>query len=277
MFKIIKKIWDDFKEYIVLIILLLISLFFISKNESKSIGSFKSFVFGNFAIINSLVSSIFNSSNLAKENESLRLRNAELLIEVNKLREYGIVNEELRRLISLKDTSEYSLLAARIISKNLEESQGVFTINVGNNSGVRPGMPVISGEGLVGVINNVGSEYSSVKILKNNYFKMIVKNQRSRIEGILRWNGVYLTVTNLPKTADMKIGDRIITSEMSSLINLPLPVGIVTKIINPEKGWFNDLVIKPYVDFIKIENVFVLMMNQSKFYNNVELNYYKRN
>lgn len=274
--KIIKKIWDDFKEYIVFVILILFSLFLISQNEQKSIRNFKAFIFGNFAIVNSIFSGILSPSNLEAENERLRKVNADLMIEVNKLREYGIINEELQSLISLKDTSKYTLIPVQIISKDIEASTGNFSINAGYTKGIKPGMPVINGEGLVGVVNFCASDYSSVRILQNTYFRIIVKDQRSRFEGILRWNGEYLTVTNLPKTADVKVGDRIITSERSALINLPIPVGIVTKIINPEKGWFNNLVVKPFVDFVKVENAFVLQMTQSKVQNNVELNFYNR-
>jgi len=274
--KIIKKIWDDFKEYIVFVILILFSLFLISQNEQKSIRNFKAFIFGNFAIVNSVLSGILSPSNLEAENERLRKVNADLMIEINKLREYGIINEELQSLISLKDTSKYTLIPVQIISKDIEASSGNFSINAGYVKGIKPGMPVINGEGLVGIVNFCASDYSSVRILQNTYFRIIVKDQRSRFEGILRWNGEYLTVTNLPKTADVKVGDRIITSERSALINLPIPVGIVTKIINPEKGWFNNLVVKPFVDFVKVENVFVLQMTQSKVQNNVELNFYNR-
>jgi rod shape-determining protein MreC len=276
MSRFLKKIWNEYKEYIVLVILLLISLLLISGSENKSIKNFKSFIFGNFAVINSLISDVAKSPGYKEENLRLRNANSQLMLEVNKLREYSIINEELKSLLSLKDTSKYSLKAARIITKSFETSQETFSINLGVSDSVKPGMPVIDSEGLIGLVNSCSADYSVVRTLRNIHFKIVVKNQRSRNQGILKWNGEYLTVTNLPKTADVKVGDRIITSELSSLINTPIPVGIVTKIINPEKGWFNDLIIKPYVDFVKVENVFVLMANQSKIQNNVELNFYNR-
>ncbi len=275
MIRFFRNIWFNFKEYIVLIFLLIISLSFISINNSKSIRNLRTFVFGSFAGITSIFSNFINIANVKEENNYLRKQNAELMLQVNKLREYGIVNEELKNLLAFKDTSNYDLVISKVISKSLSITQGTFTIDVGSKNGINPGMAVIDGNGLIGIVYSSSEDYSIVRILKNTNMKLTVKDERSRVQGILKWNGDELVITNLPKTSDIKPGDRIITSELSSLINFPLPIGIVTQIINPEKGIFNDVVIKPFADFVKVENIFVIKMIPSKIINNQELNFYK--
>lgn len=275
MIRFFRNIWFNFKEYIVLIFLLIISLSFISIDDSQSVRNLRTFVFGSFSGITSIFSDFINISNVKEENNFLRKQNTELMLQVNRLREYGIINEELKNLLAFKDTSNYDLIFSRVLSKSLSITQGTFTIDVGLKKDIKPGMPVVDGNGLIGIVYSSSDEFSIVRTLKNTNLKLTVKDERSRVQGILKWNGNELVITNLPKTSDIKPGDRIIVSELSTLINLPLQVGIVTKIINPEKGIFNDVVIKPFSDLVKVENVFVIKTIPSKIINEQELNFYK--
>lgn len=258
MIHYLKQIWDRFQEYIVTGFLLLLSLFIISKSNSPAVNSFKSFIFGSFSALTSVVSDVILMTDLRKENEELRRKNAELMIEVNSLREYGLENETYKRMLELKDTSKYDLITSRIIAKSFSVTQGTITIDKGKSEGIRSGMPVVNGDGLIGVVSEVSQGYSLVKTIRNVHLKLVIRNERSRSEGILKWTGEYLTVTNLPKTADVKPGDRIVTSDISSLINVPLFIGHVSKIINPESGYFNDLIITSGVDFNSIKSVFII-------------------
>lgn len=276
MLRLLNKLWFNYKEYLVLIILLLVSLFLISKNDHYSVKNFKAFVFGSFSVVTSVISDIVLVSDIRSENERLRRINSKLMLEVNKLREYGIENEELKNMIGFRDTSDLSLIPAKVISRSFSTLQETITINIGKKEGIKPGFAVVNGEGLIGVVYNIAEDYAIVRTLRNVNLKLVVRDQRSRFEGILRWNGDYLTVTNLPKTADIQLGDRIITSEMSSLINTPIPVGIVVEILNPEKGIFNDLIIMPSVDLVRVDNLFVLNRIHSKKKDQLELNYFIR-
>ena len=110
--------------------------------------------------------------------------------------------------------------------------------------------------------------------MKHLNFRVVVKDQRSRFQGILHWTGSQLIISNLPKTSEIKLGDRIITSEISSFIGQPFPIGIVKKIINPDEGYFNNVLIKPFVEIEKVDNVFIVAVIPQKIKNSVELNYY---
>ena len=93
----------------------------------------------------------------------------------------------------------------------------------------------------------------------------------------MKWNGENLVIINVPKTYDVEPGDRIITSDISSIIPVPLPVGVVTGLSNIKTGIFNEVKVKPFVDFLRVENVFVLGIVESKQIKNLEMNFYKRN
>lgn len=276
MFRVLSKIWESFKEYIILVVLLITSLFLLSQNEKPAVNHVRAIAFGTFATATSVISGFINYPKMKSENEELRERNAELMLQISKLREYAIVEDDLLGMLSLKDTSKYSLIPSRIISKSLNRSQNTFTLNVGNKDSIKVGMPVITDKGLVGIINSVSENFSVLRTLHNRDLKLTVTNERSRVDGILKWNGSELSIVDVPKTFDHKKGDRIFTSELSSIISIPIPIGIVADFKNVETGIFNEIVVLPFTDLTKVEYVFIIPIVQSKVLNDVELNFYNR-
>jgi rod shape-determining protein MreC len=276
MIRFFEKIWESFKEYIILILLLTVGLITLSFNESSSIKNVRAAAFGSFASVSSVVTNLLNTANVKNENERLREVNAELMLHVSRLREYAITNEELKGLLHLKDTLKYPLINARVVSRAISVSQNTVTINSGENQGVRAGMPVINDRGLIGIVQNTSENFSIVRTLKNIDLKITVKNERSRVDGIMKWNGDNLVIVDVPKTYDIEAGDRIVTSDLSSIISIPVPVGLVKELSKVETGIFNEVTIDPFVDFSKVENVFVIGIVESRQKKDLELNFYNR-
>lgn len=270
------RIWKNFKEYIILVVLITTSLYTLSINKSPGVKNVRAIAFGTFAAFTSVVSDLTNIAKIRSENERLRQINAELMLQVNRLRQYGIQNEELKTLLSIKDTTNFPIQPAAVVSKSVNVSQSTITLNVGSNEGIKPGMPVINDQGLLGIVYDISDDYSIVRTLKNIDLKITVKDERSRIDGIMKWNGDELVIINVPKTYDVQSGDRIVTSEISSIVPVPLPVGIATGITKVSTGIFNEVRVKPFVDFSRVEHVFVLKIVESKEKNNLELNFYNR-
>lgn len=272
MIRFLVSIWENFKEYVVLVILLVASLILLSQNNTQGIQRVRTIAFGTFASITSVFTDLFNISNLKKENEELRRTNAEIMLQLSRLREYGIVNEELKGLLSLKDSSKFPLIPATIVSKSISKSQGTITINAGLNQGVKTGMPVITDKGLVGLISTTSDNYSIARTLNNVDLKVTVKSERTRENAVMKWNGDWLVMINVPKTYNLKKGDRIVTSDISSVIPFPLPIGVVYEVGNIQKGIFNEVKVQSFVDFQKVENLFILGIVKSKEIDKIELN-----
>jgi rod shape-determining protein MreC len=277
MFRPFSNIWENFKEYIVLVVLIIICLITLSINQKPAAKKVRSLAFGSFAAFSSVISDIFDFAGVRGENERLRKFNAELMLQVSELRKFGIENSELKQLLSLKDSSNFPLIPATIISKSLSRSQNTITLNVGKNDGLKPGMPVINDQGLVGVVSSISDDFAIVQTLKNVELKLTVKDERSGVEGIMKWNGSELVMVDIPKTYDIQPGDRIVTSQLSSIVDVPVPIGMALGLSKVETGIFNEAKIKPYADFIKAEHVFVISIVESKQKNGLELNFYNRN
>ncbi len=276
MINFFSNFWNNFKEYIVLTLLVIISISTLSLNNSPAAKNVKSIAFGSFAIINSVVSDILSVAKIKSENERLKKVNAHLMLELSKMREYGIEINELKKLLVLKDTLNLPLAAAKIVSKSLNKSRSNFTINVGEKDSIKPGMPVINDQGLVGVVFQVSDNYSIVRTLRNLELKLAVKDERSRLNGIMKWDGDKLIMTDVSDYHDIKPGDRIITSDLSYIISYPVPVGIVIGLEESSTGIFKNLRISPFVDFDRIETVFVIRVVKSVKKENIELNLYNK-
>jgi len=276
MFKLLSYVWDNFKEYLVLIVLVILSLTFLTQNNNPQVQKVRAVAFGSFASVSSIFYDLFNITQLKNENADLRETNAELMIQVSMLREQGILNRELKGMLGLKDTTVLPLYPAAIVSKSLSVTQNTITINAGQSAGIKPGMPVISYRGLVGIIQTCSESFSIARTLKNVDLKLTVKNEKNRLNGILKWDGEKLMIVDVPRTYDFDVGDRIITSEVSSIIPVPIPVGLVSKIEDDKTGLMNLIQVTPFEEVLSVENVFILMMVENMQKNNLELNFYNR-
>ena len=276
MFKLFSNVWNQFREYLVLILLVLISLTLLTQNNNPQVQKVRALAFGSFAAATSIFYDLFNITQLKNENKVLRKLNAEMMIQLSMLREQGILNRELKGMLVIKDTTSLPLMPATIVSKSLSITQNTITINVGNKEGIKPGMPVLSYRGLVGIIQTCSENFSIARTLKNIDLKLTVKNEKNRLNGIMKWDGEKLIIVDVPRTYDFDIGDRIITSEISSIIPVPIPVGIVSNIEEDKTGLLNLIQIKPFEEVLSVENVFILMMVENAEKNNLELNFYNR-
>jgi rod shape-determining protein MreC len=276
MFRFLSKVWTNFREYIALVLLILLSLIILSQNKNPNVQKIRAIAFGSFATVTSVISDLFSVTDLKRENEELRETNAKLMLQISRLREYGIVNKELKDLLAFKDTTGFPLIPASIVSRSLSMTQNTITLNVGKKDSVLPGMPVINDKGFIGIVNSVSEDFSIARTLNNVDLRLTVMDERSRINGILKWTGEELIIINIPNTFDVEAGDRIITSDVSSIVPIPIPVGIVEEFRQGEEGVFSYIRVKPFSDFAPVENVFILAKVKSKQIDNLELNFYRR-
>jgi len=276
MFRFLLYVWNRFKEYFILTLLVIISLTLLTQNNNQQVQKVRAVAFGSFAAVSSVFYDLFNITQLKNENKDLRQTNAELMLQLSMLREQGILNRELNGMLGYEDTTSLPLTPATIVSKSLSITQNTITINEGTKKGIKPGMPVISYRGMVGIIQTCSDNFSIARTLKNVDLKLTVKNEKNRLNGIMKWDGEKLVIVDVPKTYDFDIGDRIVTSEISSIIPVPIPVGIVAKIEEEQTGILNLIHVTPFEEVLTVEHVFILMLVENEEKNNLELNFYNR-
>ncbi len=247
-----------FKEYAVLSALLVVSLVLMALGDNPQIRHIRGVATVGFGVLQEQLSFIPRYFSLRSENDMLRRMNIDLADEASRLREARLENERLQRLLGLKEASRYPVVAGKVVGKNLTLLRNTITLNVGKANGVLPSMPVIGDGGLVGVVSSVNEHYCVVRILLNADFRASAKVERSRVDGILAWDGEDLNLSNVAKTLDVVVGDTVITSDYSSTYPPNIRIGVVREVTEQQGSLFKKVYIAPGVNFVRLEEVFVL-------------------
>ena len=247
-----------FREYAVLTLCVLLSLVFLALNDTTQIKRVRTIATVVFGSVQHSFSFLTEYAGLKEENAVLRRINVELADEATQLREARLENYRLRALLGLKERIPYRLVAAEVVGKTLQFQRNTLTINVGRSDGVESLMPVISDGGLVGLVTDVTAVHAVVNILLNTDFRASAKVQRSRVDGIVGWNGTSLVLKNISKTMDVLPGDVILTSSYSNIFPEDIRIGIVSRANDQPGSLFKEVHITPGVDFGRLEEVFVV-------------------
>jgi len=253
-----------FKEYTILTGLVVLSLLLLSVNDTPQVKQLRTIAAVGLGVIQDQVSFIPGYFRLAEENRILRRLNIDLADEANRLREARLENMRLRGLVGLSQAPNFTFLAAKVVNKNLLHLRNTLTLNIGMDDGVAVEMPVLSDAGLVGVVIEASRHYSVVNILLNTDFRVSARDQRSRVDGILAWDGSELRLTYIAKTLDVQVGDPVITSPYSNTAPDGVRIGVVSEVSEEAATLFRRVVVTPAVDFQKLEEVFVLAMTPDR-------------
>jgi rod shape-determining protein MreC len=249
-----------FKEYSTLAICVLISIGLLSVNDTRQIREIRSATIMVVGAVQEKIGFIPNYFSLRKENTILRERNVNLAAEVSLLRESRLANIRLRKLLELKERSQFRYVAANIIGKNHQPLRTTVTLDVGEEDGVRYNMPIVTDAGLAGRIVATGSHYSIGQLMQHKDFRASVMIERDRVDCILHWGGGELfQLKNVPRTADVKVGDAVVTSGFSTIFPPGIKVGVVALAALKQNAMFQSVEVAPAADFSRLEEVFVVL------------------
>ncbi|MBQ6714105.1 MAG: rod shape-determining protein MreC [Clostridia bacterium] len=217
------------------------------------------------------ISNVFSDfSKTISDGNELMLENAELKEELNKLREQMAdfekierENEELKEFIELKEQNpDFEFASANLISRDNDDLFGSFLINRGTLSGVAVYDPVITAEGLVGFVTEVGLTTAKVTTVLNPDLTVGALDNRTGDSGIVSGK-VNLSEEglcrfyNLARSCNVAIGDYVITSG-EGIFPEGLLIGSVTAIGSDEYNTSVYADIEPFVDFENIRGVMVI-------------------
>ncbi len=215
---------------------------------------------------------------VADENKKLKQRIDEL---ESKLVEYDETSAENKRLRALMGMSSklrgYSMQAGRVIALSTSPSSQVVRIDIGSLDGVGEGDAVLSGSSLVGRVTGVTGGYAEVQLIIDARSSVDALDQRSRARGMVRGQGVDDTclVDHVVRTADIKEGDRMVTSGIGGAFPPGLLVGTVVSVTSPKVGVFRKVLMTPVTDFSTVEEVLVVKNRSQKSVTNQEHSYEK--
>ena len=201
--------------------------------------------------VSKFVSSQFKSrSELIEENEKLSVENFLQRADILRIQSLEAENEALRRLLNSPSADATKRLVAEVIDVDSNPYLRRVVINRGSKSGVYEGMPVISGNGLVGQVYSLNYGFSRVLLISDPNCSVPVLCSRTNIRAITTGTGVHdeLTVNNVPRSADIKVGDLLVTSGLGGVYPSGYPVAEVTSVGFSDAQPFANIKAKPIVD-----------------------------
>lgn len=180
--------------------------------------------------------------NLSVVNDSLARENARLKMQLPNSQYSSAVETAVHR-DSLHE-QQYRYTGAMVVNNSLSKSRNFLTINRGSAHGIKPGTGVVNalGNGVVGIVRKVSTHYASVMSVLNRDIRLSAKILRNEYFGVLMWDGGDVTHMNLdalPKHADLRKGDTIITSGYSTIFPKGILIGTVdTFFVQPGSNFY---------------------------------------
>ena len=215
--------------------------------------------------VHSVTSAVESYINLKSENDALLFRIAELENEKYTYeRKIELLESISRTEIALNDslyTPQYKSIPGMVVYNNTQGSENYIQINKGSNDGIKRDMGVMSPEGIVGVIMEVSPHYSLAISVLNPKFQLNCKLKDKNYFGPLVWDGKdprYTYLENLPRHADLEIGDTIVTSGFSAFFPEGLHVGIVIDTKKQKNDNYNSAKVKLATDFNTLKKVLII-------------------
>lgn len=167
---------------------------------------------------------------LVKDNAGLR--NALLIssARVARLASAEAENTRLRALLGVAQEEKFSVQLAPILDIDLDPTRQRLMLDIGANQGVRVGQPVIDAGGLLGQVTEVKPSTASVLLLTDPDHAVPVQVVRTGMRLIVYGRADHLTLANIPRSADIKVGDVVQTSGIGGRFPPGFPVGTITKL-----------------------------------------------
>ena len=257
------SVWDQIKDWLIVGVLLAVSLGVMFSQNQALVRAARAGALEATARVESNFAWVGDYFRALDENNRLRRENVALAGEVARSREARMQNARLEAMLGLRDTTQFEVEPARIISKSLGGQQNTFTISAGREDSVETGMPVIDARGSVlGKVNLVSASYSRVMPYLNTDFRVPAKVQSLGAEGIVRWTGDRsnrLLMEHVVQTQPVLAGQRIVTSGSSGSFPPGLAIGFVDSVTTSPGRNEYDVHVVPSSPLSEARYAFVLL------------------
>jgi rod shape-determining protein MreC len=202
--------------------------------------------------------------NAQKENREMKDIITQLTEENTRLQSEELELNRLRKLYSLdQQYGQYEKVGARVIANDSSNWFQVFRIDKGSKDGIAVNMNVMAGGGLVGIVTDVGANYATVRSIIDDSSRVSGMAMQSGDSCIIAGDLTLfkegrLRITNVLKESDLKDGDKIVTSNISSVFLPGLLVGYASDITNDSNNVTKSGYLVPAAEFDSLQDVLVV-------------------
>lgn len=206
----------------------------------------------------------FEFDSLREENIKLKRELREAEAQIRDINFESIENEHLKNLLAIKEqTPELEFEICEVIARSTANWSSTLTIDKGINAGLKKGDVVMTEDGMLGYISEVGYNFSEITTVVDTDMSAGAIATRTRevvvAKGDFELMGQgMLKLSYIGTDSEMVIGDTIETSGTGGIFPKGILIGSVEKILTEEHGISNYAVIKPSASIDKAKTVFVV-------------------
>jgi rod shape-determining protein MreC len=206
-----------------------------------------------------------------EDSDRLEARIEQLEDELRQAQAATAENERLRELLAYVDGPRYPAnfepVATRVIAQPSNAYNQRVLVAAGSDEGVAEGAPVVTDEGLVGVVTKVTDGYAQVTLLTDPSMFVSAQDAETEARGDIRASpsqGAGLIFDRVDKELVVEPGDTVITSgwssgDISSLYPFGIPIGEVTSVGRQDIELYMRIQVEPFVDFDSLSEVVILV------------------
>ena len=181
-----------------------------------------------------------------KENAELKRQLNEYAQKEVRYQEALLLARRLEALLDLKKQLALPITGARVVAYDPSQWSRCVIIDTGKSEGVTVGLPVLSGDGIVGRILETYPHHAKVMLIVDRNSGADAMVQRTRVRGILQGKGGNrCSLEYVPKNADVEVGDLVLASGLGGIYPAGQVFGRVTHVDRKTRGPFQEIMVTP--------------------------------
>ncbi len=197
---------------------------------------------------------------VTRQNQKLRTRLNQALEVNNQWQETELANSRLRNLLDFQKTISEMVVAAEVIGKDPSAWFKTVIIDKGRADGLTRGLPVVMPQGIAGQVVEVSNHYAKVMLIIDRNSAVDALVQRTRARGVIKGESTdRCHLDFVLRKNDVRVGDTVVSSGLDGVYPKGLRIGFVAEVIEHDADIFHEVIVTPFVDFEKIEEVLVVL------------------
>lgn len=195
-----------------------------------------------------------------RESNELHRRITQLELDNQRLRSEGAENRRLRAQLELPEWRGLPLRPVEVLALGGDPMPTAATLSAGAKAGVRAGDALITADGLVGRVTEVWPTLSRAALLTDQNLAIACEVESTGVNGILRFTlapSPRLLMSAVPLADTVRVGERIVTSELSLRFPRGIPVGQVVRVRPDASGLVQEVEVAPTARLARLRHAFV--------------------
>lgn len=156
---------------------------------------------------------------------------------------------------------QYKVIQARVTKNSFDVYDNYLTLNAGKKDGIREDMGVINSKGVVGIIDKTTNNYATVLSILNTKSQLNAKIKNTNHFGTLIWNAKntgYVQLVDVPRLANLKKGDTIVTGGQSVIFPENIPIGKIDKAYVDKNTNYYTISVRLFNDMTNVGFVYII-------------------